>query len=109
MPGKRMMWTGLIGCIAGLIALAVCLILPLALGPNVSWGEAMLGIIPSALLTIIFLVLMLIGMAMAMGGDDGRRRRRSREQDWDDEDDDRFRRRSRRNDNDDGDEDDGGD
>ena len=53
----------MIGFIVGLVALAVCLILPAALGPNVSWGEAMLGIIPAGVLTLVFLVLMLIGMA----------------------------------------------
>ena len=97
MPGKRLMWTGLIGFVVGLIVLLVCLLLPVALGPNVSWGEAMLGIIPAAVFTVIFLVVMLVGMATALSsqGDDGRPRRRSRhdEDDWDDDD----RPRRRRN------------
>jgi hypothetical protein len=82
MPGKRLMWTGLIGFIVGLIALLVCLLLPVALGPNVSWGEAMLGIIPSAILAVVFLVLMLIGMATAVSSAGERRRR---DVDWDDD------------------------
>lgn len=98
MPGKRLMWTGLIGFVAGLLVLLVCLLLPAVLGPNVSWGEAMLGIIPAAVLTVIFLVLMLVGMAMAVssqGDGDGRRRSRDDdENDWhDDHDRDRPRRR----------------
>src|SRR5262245_13186096 len=81
MRGRRMMWTGMIGFIVGLVALAVCLILPAALGPNVSWGEAMLGIIPSGVLTLAFLVLMLIGMATMMSHQQDRSQRRSRRDD----------------------------
>ncbi|MCI0684817.1 MAG: hypothetical protein L0Y71_22195 [Gemmataceae bacterium] len=102
MPGKRLMWTGLIGFVVGLIALLICLLLPVVAGPNVSWGEAMLGIIPSGVLTLVFLVLMLIGMATLMSNQQDRPRRRSHREEYDDDeyedndDDDEDDRRPRR-------------
>lgn len=98
MRGKRMMWTGLIGFVVGLIALLICLMLPVVLGPNVSWGEAALGIIPAGILTLVFLVLMLIGMATAVGSQSSRAGGRGSRA-WDEndeEDEDRPRRRRRR-------------
>ena len=88
MRGRGLMWTGLIGFIVGLVALLICLLLPLILGPNVSWGEAMMGIIPSGVLTLVFLVLMLIGMATLVSSRQDEPRRRSRRDEYDDEDDD---------------------
>ena len=97
----RLMWTGLIGFVIGLIALIICLLLPVIAGPNVSWGEAMFGILPAGGLTLVFLVLMLVGMASAMSHRDSGGRRRRRDDDEDDDDEDRPRRRSRREYNDD--------
>ena len=99
MRGRGLMWTGLIGFIVGLIALLICLLLPVVLGPNVSWGEAMMGIIPTGVLTLVFLVLMLIGMATLMSSRQDEPRRRSRRDECDDDedeyDDDRGSRRRR--------------
>ena len=99
MRGRGLMWTGLIGFIVGLIALLICLLLPVVLGPNVSWSEAMMGIIPSGGLTLVFLVLMLIGMATLVSSRQDEPRPRSRRDEYDDDedeyDDDRGSRRRR--------------
>lgn len=101
MRGRGLMWTGLIGFVVGLLALVVCLLLPVLAGPNVSWSEAMLGIIPSGVLTLVFLVLTMIGLAMMLNSqqiDSPRRHRRrdyDEEVDEDDEEDEPRRRRQR--------------
>lgn len=95
MRARGLMWTGLIGFIVGLAALVVCLLLPVLAGPNISWSEAMLGIIPSGALALVFLVLAMIGMALMLNSKQSRpprRRRREFDEDdneaFDDEDDD---------------------
>lgn len=76
---RGLFWTGLIGFIVSLLALIFCLLLPIINGPRTSWGEAMAGIIPAGVLTLVFLVLFIVGLTATVNrpGDDWERSRRS--------------------------------
>ncbi len=79
-----MFWIGLIGLIVAGLALLIFLLLPLLTNGRASWREAAIGIIPSAVFTVGFLIVMLLGLTNPPRG--ARRRRRRRDDDDDDDD-----------------------
>jgi hypothetical protein len=84
---KATLLTGMIGFLLSLAVLGVSLLLPVAMGPNVSWGEAMMGVIPGALFSLVFLGVMLIGLFQMLNGSREQPRKRHYEDEEDYEDD----------------------
>jgi hypothetical protein len=88
MTGRGTFLAGLIGFGVSLLALFVSLALPIINGPRTSWREAMVGILPSGFLVIVFLIVMFLGIFLMISNNqrDGRRRRREYDDDdWDEE------------------------
>lgn len=63
---------GVIGFILSLGLLGVSLLLPIVNGPHTSWSEAAIGIVPGALCSFIFLVVMLVGLFLWLNQQDRR-------------------------------------
>lgn len=63
---------GVIGFILSLGLLGVSLLLPIVNGPRTSWSEAAIGIVPGALCSFIFLVVMLVGLFLWLNQQDRR-------------------------------------
>ena len=59
---KIVLVLGILGVLLGLLVTVVSVLLPIVNGPHTSWDEAMLGIIPGAILLLLSLPVFLIGM-----------------------------------------------
>ena len=59
---KIVLVLGLLGFLLGFAITAVSVALPIVNGPHTSWDEAMLGIIPGAILLLLSIPVFLIGL-----------------------------------------------
>ena len=96
MRGKRTFLIGLIGLGVSLVALLISLLLPALNAPRIRWGEAMVGIIPSAVLSVAFLIMLVLGLFAQMNERYERLEKRTRRSDWDEEEEEEDERRPRR-------------
>ena len=53
---------GILGVLLGLLVTGVSVALPIVNGPNTSWEEAMLGIIPGAFVLVVSFFIFLLGL-----------------------------------------------
>ncbi len=63
---KATFLTGLIGFIVSLVVLIISVLLPILVGRGVSWREAAVGIVPGAIGSLVFLVVMFIGLFLML-------------------------------------------
>ncbi len=59
---KIVLVLGILGVLLGLLVTVVSVALPIVNGPNTSWDEAMLGIIPGVIVLLLSLPVFLIGI-----------------------------------------------
>ena len=68
MAGKIVLILGIVGILLGGGVLAVSLLLPSLTSGRTSWEEAMLGIIPGALVLVVSFLLALVGIIVIVVG-----------------------------------------
>ena len=59
---KIVLALGILGLLLGLLVTGVSVALPIVNGPNTSWDEAMLGIIPGAFVLVVSFFVFLLGL-----------------------------------------------
>ena len=59
---KIVLVLGILGCLLGLLVTGISVALPIATDGRTSWEEAMLGIIPGAVVLVISFFIFLIGL-----------------------------------------------
>jgi len=59
---KIVLVLGILGVLLGFLVTGVSVALPIVNGPHTSWEEAMLGIIPGALVLVVSFFIFLLGL-----------------------------------------------
>ena len=59
---KIVLVLGILGVLLGFLVTAISVALPIVNGPHTSWEEAMIGIIPGAILLVLSFPVLLIGL-----------------------------------------------
>lgn len=63
---KIVLVLGILGVLLGLLVTGVSVALPIVNGPATSWDEAMLGIIPGAIVLVLSFFVFLLGLIMVI-------------------------------------------
>jgi Na+-transporting NADH:ubiquinone oxidoreductase subunit NqrB len=63
---KIILVLGVLGVLLGVLVTGVSVALPIVNGPNTSWDEAMLGIIPGSIVLVLSFFVFLLGLIMVI-------------------------------------------